>query len=364
MWTAIGEQYKVSPPMVLYLISSMQIGVGILGFERDIVRDAGFDSWAAILLAGVGTNIIFWMMSKMMERSDGTIFSVHENLFGKIAGSVLSLAFLCYTLSFVVIILRTYIEVIQVWMFPQVSVWMITIIFLLLCHSFVTGGFRTVTGLCFLGTIVGIPLLLAKYFPLLDANYTNLLPLLNHSPKALLMATKNMSLSYMGFELYMIFYPFIKNPKEGNKWGHFGLIFTVSIYFVTAIVSFVYFNPPMIMQTLWPTLTLWKIVSFPLFERFEYIGITMWLFIILPNLCLGIWCVIRGLKVVTSLEQKFSITPILIIIFIGCILIKTREGIQDTNKIISMTGFYFLYLYIPLIFIYQWIRTRRKGAGQ
>ncbi len=354
----VGEQHQVSHIMLLYLISSMQIGVGILSFETSLSSLVGADSWISILTAGILINIVFWMMYSMLKRSDGTIFSIHESLFGKYAGKLLSFLFICYAASFIIVILRSYIDIIETWIFPQLSTWVISLIFLLLCYYFVIGGFRTVTGICFLSVIYSIPLLDIKYFPLMHAHYTNLLPIMNHSPVDLLKATKEMSLSYMGFELIMIFYPFIKRPDHARKWGHFGLLLTIYVYFVTAIVSFVYFNEDMLRHTLWPTLTMWKIVSFPVFERFEYIGITMWLFVILPNLCLGIWCIARGLKDTFSFNQRTSLPFILTGLFIACILLKDHVTIEKFNVFVCNIGFYFLYIYIPLLFIWQWVNMK------
>ncbi|TCP26625.1 spore germination protein (amino acid permease) [Scopulibacillus darangshiensis] len=354
MKTNISEKSQVSPVMTLFLIHAMQVGVGILGFERYISAIAGHDAWMAVITTGISTHIVLWIMYRLLEKSSGgDLIALQQELFGKYIGWGLNFLVLIYFLSFVLTILRTYIEVIQVWIFPEFSVWALGFIILLLAHSFVIGGFRTVTGICFLSFIYGAPLFIVKYFPLQYANFSNLMPIMEQSPLAILKATKVMTLSFLGFGLFMLYYPFIKRPKQSKKWAHFGLLTTTYTYLVTALVSYVYFSQGQLKHTIWSTLSLWKIVSFPVFERFEYVGITIWLFVVLPNICLGIWAVTRGAKLLFSVRQKIIIPTVLIILFISNGLFQNRIQVDTLNSLISTVGFYFLYVYIPFIFIYQ-----------
>ncbi|HAJ3957491.1 TPA: GerAB/ArcD/ProY family transporter, partial [Escherichia coli] len=41
---------KVSPYFAFFLNHKIQIGVGILGFERYIAQSAGHDAWVAIII--------------------------------------------------------------------------------------------------------------------------------------------------------------------------------------------------------------------------------------------------------------------------------------------------------------------------
>lgn len=360
MQNKVSETRQVSPVMVFFLINTMQVGVGILGFERYIAKIAGHDAWMAVILSGLSTLVILWMMYRLVEKGDGDIIAVHRGLFGKWLGGALSFFVLLYFLSFVITILRSYVEVVQVWMFPQLSTWTLCFLILLLTYTFVIGGFRTVTGICLLSFIYGLPLFLVKYFPLQHAHYDLLLPIMDHSPLDIIKATKQMTLSYLGFGLFLIYYPFIKRPERSKKWAYFGLLMTMYIYLVTAIVTFVYFSLGELQHTIWATLSLWKIVSFPLFERFEYIGITIWLFVVLPNIFLGVWSVTRGAKRLFSVRQKVSLPIVLLIVFISSGLFMNRLMIDKLNGFISLVGFYFLYAYIPLIFVWQLVLQKVK----
>ncbi|MDQ7861712.1 GerAB/ArcD/ProY family transporter [Peribacillus frigoritolerans] len=65
-------------------------------------------------------------------------------------------------------------------------------------------------------------------------------------------------------------------------------MFTMVIYIASILVSLAYYHQDQLKDVIWATLTLWKIVDLPFIERFEYIGISVWLFMVLPNVCLGV----------------------------------------------------------------------------
>jgi spore germination protein (amino acid permease) len=352
------ENKQISPYMVFYLITTMQVGVGILGFERYVAKFAGHDGWISVIISGLSFNVLIWLIYKILSKENNDIFAVHKNMFGKWIGGVLSLILIMYFTSFVITILRSYVEVIQIWIFPELSNWLISIILLLLAYSFVIGGLRVVTGLCLIGFFYTIPLFLLKYYALKQGHLYNLLPIFDHSIKELMAGTKAVTLDYLGFELILVYFPFIKHVEKSHKWAHFGNLFTMFTYLITILVSFMYFNQEQLKHTIWGTLTLWKIVDLPFAQRFEYAGIAIWLFVVLPNICLGLWSVSRGLRQLFSIKQKTGLRVLLVIVFISSILLINRQQVDLLNTTVSSIGFYIVYFYIPFLFIIQWTLSK------
>ncbi|MCM3730371.1 spore germination protein [Fictibacillus nanhaiensis] len=361
------EHRQVSPYFTFYLIHSMQKGVSILGFERYIMKDAGYDSWISIIISGLSINLLLWISYSILNKGKNDIVAIHANLFGKWIGGVLSLYFIVYFLLMVTTSLRTYIEVIQIWMFSNVHTWYLAIIFLLLAYSFTVGGFRVITGICFFSVIIGIILVFLVWFPLKEAeDFTNILPILGHATfKDLLVASKTMSLGYLGFEVLFMYYPFIKQPERSQKWAHFGVLYSIFLYLLTAVVAFSYYSEEQLARTIWSTLTLWKIVDLPFVERFEYAGISIWLFIVISDICLGLWAASRGLKQLFSIKQKQWLVIIILITFIATIQFTDRKEVDLLNMFTNEIGFYTIYVYIPILYILQTIiyKVRKKRYG-
>jgi spore germination protein (amino acid permease) len=363
MPTAIKERFLVSPFLVFFLIHSIQIGIGVLGFQRYIAKSAGYDAWIAVLAFGLIVNLLIWMIYSIMKKGKGDITVIHRDLFGKWIGGLFSLFFVVYLLFFSITVLRTFIEVIQVWMFPEIKVWSVSLMFLILTYYVVSGGFRTVTGISFFGVVLPLYLLLTLWFPLEFANFRNLLPIVDHSIKEISISTKDAALSFLGFEALFMYYPFIKQPEKSQKWAHFGALFTTFIYLVLTIVSFGYYSEKQLAGTVWATLSMWKIVEMPFVERFEYIGIATYALVILPNICLAMWSSSRGVKQLFGVKQHTALIVLLVISFLVNCLLTDRDSVDMLNSNVSRIGFYFIVLYIPFLFIVSQIHHKARNKG-
>ncbi|MBM7553611.1 GerAB/ArcD/ProY family transporter [Thalassobacillus pellis] len=359
----VPENLLVTPLFALFLINAMQVGVGILGFESYIAKDAGYDSWLSILIAGAGIHLLLWMIYQILHDTNGDIVSVHREVFGKYLGGFLSFIFSIYLFLLSLVVFRTFIEVIQVWIFPRLQLWFFTAVTLLLIFYLVHGGFRLITGLCVISVLLTLPLLLLKFFPIQAGVVTNLYPHIDHSILELLKAAKTSVLGFLGIELLFVFYPFIKNPNNSKKWAHYGVFLTICIYMVSALASFIYFSEKQLEQVTWATISLWKIVEFPFIERFEYIGVAIWLYVVIPNICLALWAASRIPKRIFKVKQIYAVACYCVLLYIGSILLNERRELEFLNTFANWIGFYIL-MYIPVLFLLKKLRGIRRKADE
>ncbi|MBM7551238.1 hypothetical protein JOC33_000128 [Thalassobacillus pellis] len=243
-------------------------------------------------------------------------------------------------------------EVVQVWMFPDLNLWVASAVILPLIAFILKGGFRSIVGICFLGVVLPSFLVLTIYFPLQYAHFGNLLPVGGFTIKEMVISTRNMVLSYLRFELTLFYYGFIKMAERSQKWAHLGNAVTIFTYLALSIISFAYFPASYIKNAEWATLIMWKIVEFPFLERFEYIGVTTWMMVIMPILCLFLWAASRNMKhLFPHLQQKTALYMGLLLMFLAVGFIQTRSQISLLNSITSQFGIFFLGSYIPLLYI-------------
>ncbi|WP_110928564.1 GerAB/ArcD/ProY family transporter [Bacillus massiliglaciei] len=357
---------QVTAFFVFYLIYKMQVGVGILGFERFITKEAGHDAWISVIISGLTINLLIWMCYKMLGGGGRVrdIISIHQETFGLWIGNALTFLFVIYFLFQSFVLLRTYLEVIQVWMFPGINIPVIMAILLILMYGFISGGFRTLVGFCVIGTLLGLTLLGLKYFPIQEARFYNLTPVFAHSAGDIMRGVKAMALNLLGFEMLLVYYPFLRKPESSQKWAHFGSLFSTMIYVISVVVSLVYYHHDQLKTVIWATLTLWKIVDLPFVERFEYIGISIWLFMILPNACLGVWAASRCMKRMCKVSQRKTVIFFLVLLLVTTFFGKTRQNINEINTLISQIGFYLIYFYLPFLFVVQTIVLKVRGADR
>lgn len=304
MQGSVPERLQISPYMAAYVVVATQIGLGVLGFQRIIAKEAGYDAWISIFIAGLMTNIYVWVIYKICEAVEGDVIDANIYVFGKIIGNIINILFIFYFIFGCMSILGGMIEIIRTWMFLDFSPFWFVVVYLLLGIYIVYGGFRTVAGIAFFGKIIPVYLVFTFGYALRYGDFSNLLPIFDHSFSQMIKSGYRMSYSYLGFEVLLFVYPFIKNPQQSKKWVHIGLLITTIFYTGLTVITFAYFPPGLLDRSIWSTLEMWKIVKLPFVERFEYLGIANWTLIILPNVAISLWAASRGIKRIFHIKQK------------------------------------------------------------
>ncbi|MGJ7922871.1 GerAB/ArcD/ProY family transporter [Neobacillus sp. LXY-4] len=363
MSQTIPENRKISPFFVFFIVHGAQTGIGILGFQRTIAKSAGYDAWMSIILTGTVISILVWMIYKMLSIVDGDIVSIHCYLLGNKAGKWISSVFILYFYMLMVAVVRGYIEIIQVWMFPDLETFWFSLVFLLVVLYIVHGGFRTVTGIAFYSVVLPAYIFLIFLLTLPYADFNNLLPIFDHSMKDILKASRDMTFSFLGFEVLLFYYPFIKNPQKSRKFAQLGNMFSTFVYIYLAVLTFSYFSEEQLQKNIWATLTMWKIIQLPFVERFEYIGIANWFFITLPNVSLSLWCASRLAKQIFSIRQKTTLPVLVLLVLVGTSLLTTREQVTLFGDLTGKLGLYFSLVYIPMLFTATLIAQKVKNRG-
>lgn len=171
-----------------------------------------------------------------------------------------------------------------------------------------------------------------------------------------------MTFSYLGFESILFFYPYIKNGPSSYKWGQAGLLFTTVLYTFLTIVTFVYFSQGQLLKTIWPTLTMAKIIEIPFIQRFEYVVISLWLLVVLPAICTTLWCSVRGMRRTFRGKSTIYLLVFILTLLALSIFFDNRKNIDLLNNTVSQIGTYVIYFYIPFLFIFSIIRSKIKGS--
>lgn len=361
MPSKVKKTVLISPFFIFFLVHSSQTGIGMLSIQLDLAKEAGYDAWIGLLLSGLVLHIILFIMFKLLDHSrEGDIFSLHRDCFGNIIGNTLSIVLLAHFLLLVTTVFRSYVEVLQVWAFPTITAWELTLIISVIVYYIVSAGFRVITGMTFFSTIVPLILLFLLIYTLKYGQFTNLMPILNHDTLDILKSMKVSILAFLGFESLLIYLPFIRSNNKVKKWAHLGLLFTTITYTTLTIITFAFFTEGQLLNLTWPTLHMTKIVRIPLIERFEYIFIFSWLVVILPPICLSIWSVVRGFKVILNFKPSYTLLGTLILVNISNLLIKDMDSNELLYKITSEIGFYLLFAYVPLLYVFVLVRSKIK----
>ncbi|MGE6375828.1 GerAB/ArcD/ProY family transporter [Peribacillus muralis] len=354
----VNEKYKVSPFYVFFLIHGMQTGLGALSFQRELAKFTGTDGWMSILLAGLIIHLLIWLIYKIFKMVPGDIIYANHYVFGKWMGNLFSFLFILYFFILGMTVIVGYIRVIHVWMFDDVPAWALVTVFLILIYYIISGGFRTVTGIAFLTILISYWLLLFPFYGIKYSDFTGVLPIFDHSILDILKGTRSISLTMLGFEMLLMYYPFIKKAETSQKFAHGGVLTTTLLALIDYFVSIAFYPLKLLTLTLWPTLTMTSIIELPFIQRFEYITISWWAIIIIPNMVIPLWAASRGIKRVFNIQQKYPLWIMSIIIILVNIFYYDIDILYVTNKIINPYSVSFIVLYLPILLVL--IKTKKK----
>lgn len=358
MGVKVKESLQVSPYLLWFLVHGSQTGVGMLSFQRKVAGGAGQDAWVSLLLVGLLFHLLLWMMFKLLSYSEGgDILSLHREYFGKWAAVMIAGWFYVYGLLVVAVQIKSYGEIIQVWIFPDQPLWVITALILLVCAYIVSGGFRTVTGISFFGVIIPSFLVLSLYFPLKYAHWNNFLPMLNHDAGDYLLSARHTLYIYLGAEFILLYLPFIKNPKQAQKWAHLGIAHTTFIYLIVLVVTFAYFNLQLLQHTVWPTLILSKIIRLFFLYRFDYVYVFTWFIVIVPTCCIILWSIVHAMKQISGRPARLWLWISVLIVGVIVQLERSPVSLQKLEALTAAAGSLFILCYLPLLFV--WISIIR-----
>ncbi|WP_079506727.1 GerAB/ArcD/ProY family transporter [Mesobacillus jeotgali] len=355
-------QNMINTLLLFFVIHSMQVGVGIQGFQRIIYLEAKHDAWVSVILSGVATAIVGFIMVKTLQAYENSdLYGIQYDVLGKWLGNFLNIVYVLYFLGGFHVIVRNYIEVIQAWIFPEVPTWLLSLTLAYLVYYGLNGGLRTVVGVSFFSVVLSLWLILLIAYPAQFANWDYLFPIFEASIPEILKGTKQMTFTVIGFEIIYVIYPFLKEKDRVHKYMQLGLGFTTILYLALMVISLAYFSGGQLERTIWGTLSLFKIVRFPFIERFEYVAITFWVLLVLPNLMLYMWAATRGIsRIFNKKEQKVS-WVLLIFIFLTLLYPLTRVQTNMMNDYFARGALYIVFVYPLLLFGAVLIRKKLFG---
>lgn len=351
--------------LLFFVIFENQVGVGLAGFQRVIFEKAGHDAWVSICMAGVWAHITVWIMLRTLRLNPNKdLYEIHKDLYGRFFGGLINALYMLYMLAAAIVISRNYVELVQTWIFPEIPTWLLSTFFAMLITYGVLGGIRIVVGICFMSFIMTIWLIIFLYFPIRYAEWLHLAPVMEASISELGQGMLKMSLTIIGFEILMFVYPYVRNKERASLPIHMGLLATTVLYVVIMVITIVYFSPDQLLRTVWATFSLFKIVIFPFLERFEYVAISLWMLIILPNLMMYMWAASKGIKRIFGWKQKYALYAFALMLIVVSSLFKTRFQINTMNDNFGKVSLYIVFGYPWILYAAVLIKQRfRREKG-
>lgn len=361
----VGKSESFRAFYLFFIVHTIQIGAGLMGVPRILFLKSESDAWISILIGGMFLHLIMWVMFKILrEYENADILGIQYDLFGRYIGSTLGCAFIVYIFLILLTVIKNYIEVVQVFIFPEMPIWLMALFLISLMVYAILGGIRVVVGTCFIFFFLTIWLVFTIYKPMTYMDLGHFFPVFQTSPLEILSGAREMTFSVLGLEVLLFVYPFVDNKKHAQLPAQLGIAMTTSLVLLVTVVSIGYFSPYQLKESVWATLSLFKVISFSMIERFDFIAVSLWMMVVLPNIIMFCWILQQSLNRLFKVKKKISLYCIAAFLFFGSIVLEYRLDINRLTTITAKVGFYLVFIYPLLVYLALMIRKLwRKGRS-
>ncbi|MFC4075268.1 GerAB/ArcD/ProY family transporter [Salinithrix halophila] len=355
---------QLSLSQYVFIIYKTQIGIGVLTLPRDVAEQAGTDGWISIVIGWAVSVALSILIVKIMEKHpEDTLYDLLPKIFGKWMGKGLSLLWVLYSLFAASTVFFVTLHIIEVWVLPGAKAYQLTILFMIPILMIVQHGLKAIgrtADFVYLATI-WMPLILI--FSLQEhVEWLNLLPLMKEGWKPVFGAVKSTALSFLGFEMAFLLYPFLKNKKAAVKGIVIANSLSLLIYFIATLFSFVRFSPEQVKQFVWPTLVLLKPIQFPFLERLEITFLSFYLFVLFMTVIPYFYMALFGTMKITGKQDHrplmwgIALSGIILMLFVE----PLSTEVNQLQKWFGNVGILYAFLFPPFLWLMDRIVTRTK----
>lgn len=349
---------------LFFIITNIQLGVGVMGAPSHIFKFAKQDSWISIILAHLlimlTVAIMFYILNQY-ENAD--IFGIQVDVFGKFFGKILGIIYIAYFgISFITTI-ATYVQAVQLFLYPTFPSYMLGLLLLSLIIYSILGGFRVMVGIAFIFFLLSQFLLFLLLDPITRMEWSHFSPIFQMSVIDILKGARATTFTMAGFELLFLIYPFIENKEKAKLPTYLGIAYSSFVLLFTTMIAIGYFSLEYIDSLEWSVLTLFKSTSFTFIERIDYFVVVEWMMVVIPNNIFLLWGVTYGLKRLYNIRQKVSVYIVSVLALISVSFIKYEIHVLQLTDFIANVGFWLIFVYpfilLPLIILKKKWRARK-----
>ncbi|NEW07219.1 endospore germination permease [Paenibacillus sp. SYP-B3998] len=359
---------QISLKQYIFIIFETQVGIGILSLPRDLAKTAGTDGWISIVLGWLLSVLLSLVIIKIMEKNpEYTLFELLSKYFGKWVGKSLSVLWILYAAYAASVVMFSTIHIVKVWIAPDIWDFILMILFIIPIYMMTKQGIRVIGLFAELVFLISLWMPFLLLFLLKNIEWLYLLPIAKEGLFPILSTVKSTLLSFLGFELAFILYPFLKDKKSASK----GIVIANSLSMITflmvTVISFVKFSPEEIKDYAYPTLNLLKLIRLPFLERLEITFLSFYLFILFMTIIPYIYTAVLGASQLSGKQDHRNTLRILMClwIFLSFFFHPSFSQVSQMGKSWGMAGLYFAAVFPLLLWMYGWLfHLARKEQKQ
>ncbi|MGG1251776.1 GerAB/ArcD/ProY family transporter [Brevibacillus agri] len=356
-----GKIHSLRPVLVVGLVINTMVGVNLLSLAH-YASKMGYNLWWSPILMGlIVTLTIFPMIALCRRYPEDTLFRIHEKLLGKWLGRGINVVVIVYAILNASTANEGYVRLLQTSMLNNQTITVPLLGLTLVMFYITNGGIKLVARFCLLALFFTGWMLLLLQYGFQEGGITHIFPLFNTDLASVLDALNQSFGSMLGYEVLLIYYPFIVEKKKALKHMLIGVWSVVLFYVLVLITSVAYFSEWQMANLVYPILNLFKAVELSFMERIENLGIGLWVFLILSTSTTYLWMARTGIE---DMARKQRLWHLLLPTAISYYMIRGPLAVEDQRFIYDYVTVYLGYGLILWPIFLLLLHALRSGRGE
>ena len=313
---------------VIFLVQNTMVGTGLLSAPQRL-SVLGYSQVLMPIYFGIIATITIWPIVWICSQYKGdNLFRINEILLGNWMGKGINVLIVLHFTLLISAVVSNYMNLIQSTALPEQTTTVTILLVLLLLTYIVNGGIKTIARFCTLTFWVGLPIVYFLRWGIEKGDLSHIFPLFNFTSKEFFKAMQQGYSSILGYELIMFYFPYIIDQKKAFKHAVIGIWITISLVFITTLVSVMYYSEWQLEHVEFSVLHLFKAGEFSFVERIDIMGITFWVSLILTTAAVYLWSARKGLDSIRSKKSRYHVYFITAAIF-GIIMLPVNREFQQ-----------------------------------
>jgi len=348
---------KISVRQLQVLLILDIFGTGVIIMPRIAASVAGENGWLVAIFAMLTTLVFAYLTAGVGRKFPGTTFVDYtRRLLGRPLGLAVSLGLVCKILFSISMEMRFFIEIVRETMLFKTPYFAIFACMAAVSAYAAGKGIEVRARLCeILILLVLLPFALVLLMAGLDADYSNLLPVMRRSGLSdVMLGGLFIGATYRGIEFLMLVHPYVDKPMEARRGAVKALVFVGGLITLATVVTIAKFGAQGLTQQRWPFLEIMDTINFPgsFIERQDALMMSIWIISVFAILSSGLFFSAVIMKDLAKVGKRFHyVLAMLPLIFAVSVLpdnIVTIGGRLD----IVFAGLGLLYmLVVPLLLL-------------
>ena len=292
---------------VVFLVQNIMIGMGLLSINHTL-SPVGYSQWWFPILFGIVANLtLIPMVWISLKYKDDNLFDIHEKLFGKWLGKFLNIFLIAYAIMIFAAVIQKYLDLVFISILTERNIVGHLLLLVLLAVFIVKGGIKSIARFCILTFFLTGWLVYYLRWGIEKGEISHLLPLFNFTSAEFWKTFKDGYMTMTGYELIMVYFPYIIHPLKAFKQASIGIWNTVFFYVSVTIVGTMYFSEWQLENLLFPVLKLFQAVDLSFVEQIDTFGLTIWVFLMLTTVGGYLWMAKKGIDSVRNSNSQYHI---------------------------------------------------------